>query len=456
MNLETCNPLAPYHWDDAFIKIIDLVAKKSADLTIGEGIIVNSHEKALQDFMDALVDRTQLSTKLYKFAYINSKIGRAHMWLVRNSKNEFDFVVGEMLSSIRVSIYNEIEVAAEIFTSKNQGDKGWYYHIRFYSDRVEIDSFVDDNTAQVGTIISEVPKGALWVKKEVFKSDIGIVPIIETTNLPKPKFFINNTFTFFPDWEPVAKLINDQQEIVKQKRKERRKNQTWFNGVLTPELLKAVVDTNDGDLVSALKDGLIQNNINGYTKGQNVGFNITYGNPPMDQYNADWLFNEIQIFNGCGYNHPRESEFQSYTNKAQTMMNAVLDEQTTRVKQQYYKTKFYRLFDFIIISEGFWDGNGERPYDIDFKSIGLSDILQKDTLVNSRLANGTMSRVQAIQEYEGTNEFNAKKELELIDKENAETGMEQTYYGWKKTGDNDESKNNENADIVKDAGGELI
>lgn len=448
MNLGVCNPLSVYNWDNAYIKVIDLVAKKASDLTIGEGIVINSHDKKIQDYLDALVDKTQLSTKLYKFAYQNSKIGRAHMWLVKNEKGEFDFVVGEVFSSVRVAMYNEIEVSAEIFTSKNQGDKGWYYHIKFYADRCEIESYVDDKEAMIGTVISEVPKSALWVKNEVFKTGIEIVPIIETTNLPKPKLFTSNTYTFFPDWEPVAKLINDHQEIIKQKRKERRKNQTWFNGVLTPELLKAVVDNHEGDLTTALKDGLIQSNINGYTKGQTAGFDITYGNPPMDQYNADLLFNEIQIFNGCGYNHPREAEFQSYTNKAQTMMNAVLDEQTTRIKQQYYKTKIYRLIDYILISEGLWSGKDERPYDIGFKSIGLSDILQKDQLITSRLQNGTMSRAKAIQEYDNINEFNAQRELDLVDKEIAQNDLKNSGL----EGDLD----NDTSDIVKEPGKELL
>ena len=96
-------------------------------------------------------------------------------------------------------------------------------------------------------------------------------------------------------------------------------------------------------------------------------------------------------------------------------MNSVYDEQTTRVKQQYYRSKLYILFDYILRSKGFWDGKDERPYSIDFKSIGLSDILQKDQLINSRLGNGTMSHIQAIQEYEGINEYNARKKLEAVE-----------------------------------------
>lgn len=406
---------------ESYVKLISVIAKKAADLGAGEGILFNSHDEKIQDFWDRFAIEQNLSTKIWKFFYQNSLIGRSHFWLSKNKDNKYDLILNEIFSNVRVSIFNENEVAAQIFTAKNQGDKGHYFQYDFYSNKLKITKYIDDNEALVGSVITEVPKSAQRVEEMIYETEIDIVPIIETTNLPKPHYMTANTLIFHPDWEPAFNLLMDEQEIIKQKRKERKKNQTWFNGVLTPELMKAISDVG-GDLVSILKDGLLQNNVNQYTKGQQTGFNITLGNPPLENYNNDWLFTEIQIFNACGYNHPREAENKSYQNKAQTLMNGILDEQTTRIKQQYYKTKLFRLFDYILIANKLWDPNTDpnRPYDFDFKSIGLADILQKDTLISSRLLNGTMSKIQAIQQYDNLNEFNARKEMEIIQEEQVE------------------------------------
>lgn len=449
-------------WDAGFVNVVMLVAKKAADLAIGEGVIFDSSNDKIREYLEEFVDRTQLSTKLWKFAYMNSMIGRSHLWLTKTESGKFDIVLSEILSSTRVSMYNEIETAAQIFTNKQQGDQGWYYQIDFYEKKCVITSYVDDKITQIGSVITGVPKTARWVNTMEYPTGIDIVPIIETTNLPRPKYFASNTFTFFPDWEPVYQLLNDEQDIIKQKRKERRKNQTWFNGVLTPQVMEAVM-RNGGDLVETLQDGLIQNSGNGYTKGEDIGFDIQYGNPPMDQYNSDWLFVEIQIFNGCGYNHPREAEFQSYTNKAQTLVNSILDEQTTRVKQQYYKTKIFRLIDYMLIAEGLWDRDKDpkRPYSMDFKSIGLSDILQKDQLINSRLQNGTISRVQAIQEYDGITTANAEKMMVEIDEE-IDNRLEETRdlearYNEESENKEDDLNNNSDSDLeVKNIEKEVI
>lgn len=410
---------------DQYINTIGRLGKLAADTAIGQGIIFNAQDQKIQDFWDKFNKKQNLSIKLWKWAYQNSIVGRAHLWLVNTDSGELQLQLGELFSNVRVSIWNEEEIAASIYTMKNQDNLGHYYIYEFTKNKLVIKHMMDENKTAVNTVFSEVPEGLRTVNTWEFKNDIDLVPIIETTNLPKPNLFPTNTINLHPDWAPAFKLIKDLQEIIKQKRKERKKNQTWFNGAFGPEMMEKI-HSMGGDTIAALKDGLISANGSiEYTKGGTNGFEIVLGDPPLEKYNQDWLHTEIQIFNECGYNHPREAEAkEGYTSQVQTLVNNVLTEQTTRVKQEYYKTKLLKLFDYVLIHNGLWDGKGIRPYDFDFQSIGMTDIFQKDQIINSRLQNGTMSQVGALQEYDNLDYLTAKKELEQINKDREEFEME--------------------------------
>lgn len=400
--------------ENLFIEIPYIIAtKKAAPLTIGTGLIFDCETTEIQDFINDWYSKKQVYIKLWQFAVFNSLYGRAIMYLNHTQDGGLDLVLLKQITSARVAKLNEIENVAKIYTTPYEDDNNRFFEIDMVQGKTTIKQYVLQEGQSIADLNGGIPKGMQVVNETFFDTGIDILPIIETTNLPNPSQ-ANVTVKMFPDTIAVRQLIADVQANIKAKRTERQVNITRFYGVGTPEQIKSFA--NDPDFNNVVKSGYISNGMQGYEKGVNGGIEVMQGDPKFDQYVLDMNNTMKLIFEGSGYNYTDNSN-DGYENKTSSIMGQALDVQTTKIKQQYYLDKMYRLFDYVMIFYGKWDGKGVRPYSMWFKDAHIVDELKMDEYINSRLANQTMSRIEAISRYDQIPENQAIEKLKEIEED---------------------------------------
>lgn len=390
------------------------IANKSTKLWLGKGILFESEKKELLDDWNKFYESDYIYLKLAKFGIQNSLLGRCVLLWILNKDGSITLTVPTPSFMNRVAKINEQEQSAELFYTNNQADNQSLTWVTITSKEIHVEIFNDMNEETIlGTVHSKNKPNLSPKTTYTFNNPFGFLPIVEVTNIPNPLLFgQSTTLNGFPDCMPVYQLINDLNENTKQKRKERVLNQTRFFGKLSNEKLLELMIGNT-DISEYVKDSFMEVATAGYENGGAGGINFIQGNPKFSEYWNDYNGIKKQIFNGAGYDYD-EFGNKEYTNKTESLFNNKNDMETTEFKITHYKQYLYRMFDLWVIYKGHWDGKGERPYSFDFIPIAMTDQMQENELINSRLANGTLSQVEAISIYDKVNKLVAESKFNAI------------------------------------------
>lgn len=400
-----------------------IAVRKAAPLTMGSGLIFNCEKEQDQAFIDKWLDDNQVFMKLYQHEILNSIVGRAHIYLVRTKgtpehpEGNLSIRVPSQSMTTRVAMVDEIEQVAHIYTMPNQSDVGILQEIILKPGTMEIREF-HGNTEKlrIDNITAEVMKGLELDSVRVIETGIDMLPIVESTNLPIPAIHGQaSTLKAWPDTIAATQLIADVQDNIQKKRSERDLNRTRFYGNISQEELRRVAIEGDRTTKKLITDGYLNSSSNSYSSvGSNgLGIDVVQGDPKFDQYILDQENTLKLIYSSAGYDYDSFNG-SNYTNKTESLMNNRLDSETTAVKQAYRKAKFYKIFDYVFIFYGLWDGKGPRPYSFDFKPAMFVDKLKQNDIINSRLENGTITRVSAIAQLDGISENQAQIILDNI------------------------------------------
>lgn len=401
-----------------YIDIPRIIANKSTKLWLGKGILFQSEDKKLLDALNDWYFTDKVFEKLWKFGVQESLIGRCLMFWQLTKTGKMSLVVPSASFNSRVAKINEQEQSAEIFYMNEQADNTSITWVTFTPEKVYVQIYnsIDKETI-LGSTRSKTKPDYLPELEYSLDNPFGYLPIVEIINMPNPLLFGNSTtLNAYPDCMPVYHLIEDLNQVIKQKRKERVLNQTRIYGKLANEKLLDLMLGNS-DISEFIKDTFLEVASGDYDKTGKGNINIIQGDPKFNEYWLDYNGTAKQIFNGAGYDYDEHGS-DVYTNKTQSMFNNKYDMETTETKIAYYIPYIMRMIDIWVTYNGFWNGKGERPYSFKFIPIAMTDQIVQDQLINSRLNNGTMSVTEAIGEYDNIDPLMANNKLEEIIKEN--------------------------------------
>lgn len=432
-----------------YLDIPRIIANKSTKLWLGKGLLFQSKDKDLLDFANDRNIKDKWFEKLYKFGIQNSLLGKAFLMWLLNEDGNLSLTIPQPSFMDRVAKYNEQEQSAELFFQNEQSDSAKLTWVTMQNRKVKVDVFSGSKEIILGSTKTKIKPNIRPVASYELKNPFGYLPIVEITNLPQINLYGNSTqLNAYPDCMPVWDLIWDINHIIKQKRKERVVNLTRFYGALSNEKLLDLM-TGNSDISEYVNDVFISVASSNYDKTGNSGLNVVQGNPQFSEYWKDYNGTMKQIYNGAGYDY-NDFENSQYENKTKSLFNNKFDMETTETKIAFYSSYFYRMFDILFTyckkenGQPYWDGKGERPYSFKFIPIAMTDQIVQDTLINSRLNNGTMSVSEAIGEYDNVDQLIAESKLKIIIKESQEVNKQ---LGDVDNGDNEQQYTNKtNAD----------
>lgn len=415
-----------------------LAMKKAAPLTIGKGIIFNGDQKNILDKLVEFYEKNKVYEKLFQNEVQLSLYGRSLLYILTTKTNDLTFRIAQPTQNARVAKVDELEQLAEIWSQPYATDSPFIERIQYTKNYVTVETFaVDNKKIAIGSLWSEVEDKLIPVKKKVYKNDIGIMPFIEMINLPFPNLYGNSTVKAIPDTLPVRKMIQDAQETIKIKRKERRLNRSRFVGKLADDILQGLGRNAANELIN--NDGYIESTNIGYSKeNSSAGTGVVAGTPNMETYVKDLDSTLDLIYKGAGYTWDSFDNSQ-YTNKTESLMSNKNDMETTFIKQQLRLQQLYKLFDYVLLHYELWDGKGPRPYTMQFSN---SLMVEKLKLIESNvvlLENQIISRSEFRSQVDDISLEQAKELIKQVDDEWAET---QTLIS--------ENVNNENDDDNQD------
>ncbi len=415
----------PYQYLDTFDKVdwfLDIpmiIAQKSTKLWLGKGLLFQSKDKDLLDFLNKLKDKDKWFEKLYKFGLQESLLGKSFLMWMLTKNNELTLLVPTPSFMDRVAKFNEQEQSAELFFQQEQSDSAKLTWVTMQNGKVKVEVFSGSKEIILGSTRTKLKPNIEPVEEYELKNPFDYLPIVEITNLPYLNLYGNSTqLNTYPDCQNVYKLIHDVNKAFTQKQKERVLNRTRALGKLKPEQILAIKN-GEMDISELADDFLIDVGVEIYNKNGNSSIVIIQGDPKFDSYWLDINNTAKLIFNGAGYDYDEHGS-DVYTNKTQSMFNNKYDMETTETKIAHYTPYIYRMLDILVTyskkenGKNYWNGIGERPYSFKFIPIAMTDQIVQDQIINSRLNNGTMSQEEAIGEYDNIDPLMAENKLENI------------------------------------------
>lgn len=399
---------------DWYLDIPLIIAHKSTKLWFGKGFLFNSSENKILDYLNNMNIQDKWYEKFSKFGLQQSLQGKAFIMLMINEDNSKSIRILPNAFNGRVAKYNEEEQSAEFFFINEQADSATLTWVTMQNGKVKYESYYSENKDIIlGSTKTKLKPNIKPKSSYEVKNPWNYLPIFEITNLPVINFYGNSTVAnAYPDCAPIYDLIDDLMQILKQKRVERTLNVTKGFGQLNNKDAEELSQGNK-EVKEYVKDFMVNVGSAGYDKNGNGGLQVIQGNPKFSEYWLDFNGTMKLIFNGAGYDYDEHGS-DVYTNKTQSMFNNKFDMETTETKIAFYSTYFYRMFDLLLISENLWNGIGERPYSFDFIPIAMTDQIIQDQLLTSRLNNKTITRQDAISQYENIDSLMAKAKLEAI------------------------------------------
>lgn len=395
------------------------IAQKHMRVVLGAGLQLTSEDEKINDTLASFYEREEVFYKLKKCILQLSLNGRSIILLERMSDGEFSFnvIVPAMLG--RVSKVNEREQSADIWAYRMQADNGGMIHIVCNRKYMLVETY-DNDQIIVGESTQSIPVDVKPVKIEKFRHGLTRLPLIELINEPFNQIYgMSTVMNGQPDIYAVQPLINEMQYLYEIMHKELTVNRSRIFGVRDPSQTN-IYGNNRGlqELLEA--DAWIATNAADLDMNGATGVQVMQGNYDPKGH-IEYLFVlEERIFNGVGMDAPHSrDEGNTYENKTKSMMSTKHDMQFKEFKRAYLRQKLYIIFDYLLIDKGLYNPETykERPYTIDFIDATIVDILTLDSLINSRLANGTESISGAIAKYDKLNPLQAKEKMQKINKE---------------------------------------
>jgi hypothetical protein len=402
--------------------LVDLIAQKAGKTTYGTGLLINTQDKNINDFLPKYIEDNKILEILRKSEYVASKYGKTIMYLSATKNGELILKYLPNPFNGRVSKLNEQEQVAEIWEWQGTGDTKIFKKIAIDNKYITITDYTSKLGSRIGTTIAPEPKDLEPLKEYKWEHNIPFFPVFEIENLPINNW-VNTTFNFRPDWLPVWKLIDHYNEAIRISQVELRSNRTRILFEIQREVMSELVKKGTYNLTDIDKDSWINVNTtmnNAMTGGiNNPPITLLAGNPQFTSY-IDFLnFLEDQIMNGSGYSSQRAAKNNGdYENKTSSLFSDKEDKETSNFKRALRLPVLYKIFDDILIFNGiepFKDNT--RLYTIDISDILISDLtLQADTF-EKWIDNGVMSRAEVRSLINNIPVIQAQKEIKMIEAE---------------------------------------
>jgi len=401
----------------------EIIAQKSAKLTIGLNLVFNSINEKLQNKLYEWFNKNNILEILYLNETLVSKWGKGILFLLP-SKNNITLHYVKNLYNGRVAKVNEQEQIAEIWNQSNQGDLLNFQKIIITSKKIKIINYTSQKS-RIGSTEVTPDDELIPLNEYEFDTPLGIFPLVEIQNLPYNNMFGSTLLNFRPDWLPVMESIKTYQNAYRISQVELQANRTRYFGEIDTKKLKELKENNNYAGEDIIGDAWINTTTNSmYSKStSDNNIQVVAGQPNLKTY-SDWLtFIEEQIMNGAGYTPPKiQKTNEIYQNKTSSLFADKLDKETTDYKQSLRKPKLYKIFDYVLKFYGFepYDKNGQRIYSFDFVNLAITDTTTKIQNNKELLELGIISPSEMRSDVFNIPINLAKEQMKEINKENEE------------------------------------
>lgn len=403
------------------------LSQQAINLTVGRGLIFDSPNTKVVDYLNKFYEKQQVRKKLADMVGYMSLIGATVPYLVPVKDADAEGGIGLSLRvskwqfSNRVAMVDEEEQVAEIWDQPNTGDTANWQKITITPTTITVQTFGEKKVG-VNTEYAEPSKDLEPITTPVtFEHNLGGFPVVFIQNRDFPRLFGNSTFMYFPDYMNSFNLIRQLHKDFR----------IWNEAIVAVKPTKLFDVPNDemnpmAQSYSAIEEMansniLVNARLNPYSTSQGGIFaDVLEGNPATVGEFRNNFFSRLEaVFNSAGYSSPfRTEDNESQRNELSIVIGSKLDLETTRAKQSILKEKLYKLFDLVIKFAGLWpDGEKNRPYEMRFVPAGTVDTLQNDLHIKEGLELGLISRLKAISQYQQLPMHLAQEEMANIDKE---------------------------------------
>lgn len=375
------------------------IAQKAARLTYGKGLIINSENPKVRNLLNKWMRENDVLTKLRKSEYVNSKFGKAILFLTP-SKDGKNVVLTQVKNNYqgRVAKVNEEEQVAELWNQDSQGDYYIYTKTSITPTTIKVEYYTAAKS-RIGSTESDIQPELDLKRSYTFPNRFGRVPVVEMENLVVNNMWGQTVYNCRPDWEPVMNTIESYNITYRTSVVETKANRTRYIGQLTPQDVEKI-QNKKADYAGAedlMGDAYLNVSFNDtYAHGtQGAGLTIAAGDPKLDVYTSRLEAIRTAIFNGAGYSPVKSGDV--YQNQTDSVYAQKLDIETTLQKREYRKEKLARLFDCVLAYYGIEpiDADGQRIYNFDFVELDITDKQVQIDETQKMIAMGVITTTEA-------------------------------------------------------------